>query len=449
VIRRGLRAALVHGAAAFGAISLLGQVLAFIRTAGPADAAALEVVRAGGLVPSFVHRGPVSLELASVSGGAVFPGGFEVGLTLHLCLTLAAAVAGWLLYRGGRRASSGPGGGAVRIGLGAAVAVPYAVLSLLAAVVARGSDPAILLGPRFAPPGQAEAVPSLAWSFLLPLLLGAGCGIAGAISGLPRGVGGWVRWARAAAAGGWRMAWLAAVGGIAVILVVLAMNPGATRGFLDAIAARGPMGAAVVLTLTVLLLPNAGIGVALAATGAPVVLQADGSSCELLAYARLASATACGPLEVGPVSAAFGAVAIVPAAATVAGGWLAAERLGTRNVRFRAGVGALAGVALVPFAVVLGFLASVAYEFGGPLGRALGGGAEIGVPLLSAAVWSLVWGVPGGAMGGVLSGVWSERRDGRGEGSGPGTPPRARESLGRPDQAGGAIGPTLLSWNRM
>ncbi|MGH2697141.1 MAG: hypothetical protein ACRDIW_09140, partial [Actinomycetota bacterium] len=175
--RGGLRAALGHGAVAFALLFLFGETLALLRAAGPLDPTAGAVLRAGALAPSFVHRVPVEVRLVDISGpGGLFGGAFEVGFTVRVALLLATAGAGWVLFRGGR--AGGPRQGLL-------VALPYTLLSAGAALLARGSDPAILLGAGFAGLGETQAWPSRLWSVALPAALAAACGAAGGLASRP------------------------------------------------------------------------------------------------------------------------------------------------------------------------------------------------------------------------------------------------------------------------
>jgi Family of unknown function (DUF6350) len=416
VSRGGLRAALGHGAVAFGFLLLFGETVALLRAVGPLDPTAAAVLRAGALAPSFVHRVPVEIRLVDVAGpGGLFGGALDLGFTVRVALLLATAGAGWLLFRGGHRAANGTDGPVVkRLVVGASVAVPYAILSVLAALAARDADPAIILGSGFADLGQAVARPSLWWSAGAPAALAVVCGAAGAISATSVSPG----LLRPSLGGAWRMTWLLAAGGTAGVLVVVALHPDATRAFLDALGARGWAGAAAVLLVTILFLPNVGIGVAVAAMGVPIQLRAGESTCALISL----RGTPCGELsvDVSPVHLLF---VLVPVAATVGGGWWAARRLQDPTRLRAAAVGAAAGALFVPALLASSYLASVAYRLVGPLAEALGeGGVVIGPPPVLVVVAGLSWGVAGGVIGALAA-----QRLGRG--TGPGGGPGPNDSL--------------------
>jgi hypothetical protein len=427
VSRGGLRAALGHGAVAFALPLLFGETLALLRAAGPLDPTAGAVLRAGALAPSFVHRVPVEVRLVDVSGPeGLFGGTFEVGFTVRVALLLATAGAGWLLFRGGR-AAGGPREGLL-------VAVPYTLLSVGAALLARGSDPAILLGAGFAGLGETEAGPSPWWSVALPAALAVAFGAAGGLSRRGPVAAGTLR---TVLGGAWRMAWLLVAGGTAGVLVVVALHPDSTRAFLDALGARGWAGGSAVLLVTILLLPNVGVGAGVAAMGVPIVLRAGDSTCALIAL----GGRPCGELSVD-VSPAHLFFVLVPVAATVAGGWWTARRLGRTTAARAAAVGAAAGALFAPVLVAVSFMASVAYRLTGPLAGALGeGSVTVGPRPAAALMGALAWGIGGGAIGALAAHV---RGTGPGDGPGPNVSRIRRYAAG----GGGGGPPTLLSWKR-
>jgi hypothetical protein len=388
VSRGGARAALWHGAAASGVLIVLGEAVALLRAAGPLDPTAATVLRAGALAPAFAHRVPVEILLVDASGpGGLFGGAVEVGFTARVALLLATAGAGWLLVRGGR-AAGGPAAGLL-------VAVPYTALSVGAALLADGSDPAILLGAGFADLGQAAAHPSVWWSTLTPTVLAAACGAAGGLASSwdPR------RGARAAAVGAWRMTWLVAAGGTAGVLVVVALHPDATRAFLDAAGARGGAGAAAIVLVSIMLLPNVGVGAAVAAMGVPIELRAGESTCALISL----GGRPCGDVSVDLVPAHV-LFLLVPVVATVGGGWRAARWGGASRPAAAAGVGAAGGALFAPMLTALSFLASVGYRLTGPLAGAVGeAGVTVGPSLGVVLLVALGWGIAGGAAGGLAA----------------------------------------------
>ncbi len=403
--RGGARAALGHGALALALLLMVGETVAILRAAGPLDATAGAVLRAGALAPSFVHRVPVEVVLVNADGaGGLFEG--SVGFTVRVALLLATAGAGWVLVRGGRSAGGLP--------TALLVAVPYTMLSAAAALVATGSDPAILFGPGFADPGQAAARVSVWWSVGVPAALALACGAGGGLASRTRrpAAPAWI-----AAAGAWRMTWVLAAGGTAGVLVVVALHPDATRAFLDAAGSRGWAGAAAVILVTLLLLPNLGVGAAVAAMGVPIELRAGDSACALVSLGGMPCAEVA--VDVSPAHLLF---VLVPLAATVGGGWWAARHLkpaGAAGAAGAAGVGAAAGLMFGPALVATSFLASVAYRLTGPLGGALGEeGVVVGPPLGVVLLAVLACGIVGVAIVG-----YAACRAGRGAGPGGGPGP--------------------------
>jgi hypothetical protein len=400
------RSALRQGTLPLAAVVGLGIAAAALRAAGRASLG--DALRQAALVPALVHRVPV-----------------EVGpITVKLALLLATAAVGWLLYRGGRAVALGTGApAAVRAIHGATVAVPYAVGSLLVSLAALWASPI-----RSVTPVDAAA-PSLLGSFTWPLLLGAACGAAGGVSAGPAD-GAVERRARAAMAGGWRMAWLSVALGTTGVLVVLALHPGAVRAYLDAAFERGPAAGAFILVGTLSVLPNAGTGAAAAAMGAGVELEALGASCTVISHTRFPGGEGvtggpCGrlPFAVGSTSIGYLLFLLVPLAGTVAGGRLAARRCGTESGRDDALIGAAAGFT---FAVTFGawcVASRLVYEASGPVALLVSDlHAALGPDPVAAFLLGLAWGPAGGAMGG-----WSMLRTKRAKTAGPDDPGPARD----------------------
>jgi hypothetical protein len=380
------RRALRHGTMPLAIVFGLGVAVAALRAAGRASLA--DALRQAALVPALVHRVPV-----------------EVGpITVRLALLLATAAAGWLLFRGGRSIAFGTGApAAVRAIRGAAVAVPYAVGSLLVSLVA--------VWPSSEPVASAALVdamvPFILGSFTWPLLLGATCGAAGGVSAGPAD-GAIERRARAALAGGWRMAWLSVALGTTGVLVVLALHPGAVRAYLDGAFQRGPAAGAAIVVGTVAALPNAGTGAAAAAMGAGVELEVLGVSCTVISYTRFpagegAPGGPCGrlPFAIGSTPAGYLLFLLVPLAGTVAGGRLAARRGGAESGWDGGLIGAAAGFT---FAVTLAgwcVASRLMYEVTGPV-AVLESGFQVtaGADPVAAFLLGLAWGPVGGAVGG-------------------------------------------------
>jgi uncharacterized protein DUF6350 len=402
------RPALRHGTLPLAAVLGLSVVVAALRAAGRASLA--DALRQAALVPALVHRVPV-----------------EVGpITVRLALLLATAAAGWLLFRGGRAVASGTGApAAVRAIRGSAVAVPYAVGSLLVSLVAMWAS----LVPVASAARVDASVPSILGSFTWPLLLGATCGAAGGVSAGPAD-GSMERRTRATLAGGWRMAWLSVALGTTGVLVVLALHPGAVRAYLDGAFHRGPAAGAVIVVGTVAALPNAGTGAAAAAMGAGVELEVLGVSCTVISYTRFpgeegATGGPCGrlPFAIGSTPAGYLLFLLVPLAGTVAGGRLAARRGGAESGRDGGLIGVATGLA---FAVILAgwcVASRLVYEATGPV-TVLVSDLEVaaGADPVATFLFGLAWGPVGGAVGG-----WLTARPKRAAIAGPDDPGPARD----------------------
>jgi hypothetical protein len=398
------RSALRQGTLPLAVVLGLGVAVAALRAAGRASPG--DALRQAALVPALVHRVPV-----------------EVGpITVRLALLLATGAAGWLLYRGGRTVASGTGGPAASRAIhGAAVAVPYAVGSFLVSLAA--------WAPIRSVADVDAAAPSILGSFTWPLLLGAACGAAGGVSAGPAD-GPVEHRARAAVAGGWRMAWLSVVLGSTAVLVVLALHPGAVRAYLDAAFQRGPTAGALIVVGTAAVLPNAGTGAAAAAMGAGVELEALGASCTVISYTRFpggggATGGPCGPLPftVGSTPAGYFLFLLIPLAGTVAGGRLAARGGGGESVPDDALLGAAAGVT---FAVTFAgwcVVSRLVYEATAPAAVLVSDlRVAAGPDPLAAFLLGLAWGPAGGAIGG-----WWMARTMRGDDAGPDDPGPARD----------------------
>jgi Family of unknown function (DUF6350) len=367
----GWRRALLQGLVAFAPVLALAGAVAAVRAAGAASVGA--ALRQAALVPALVHRVPVE-------SGPV---------TIRVAFLLATAGAGWLLFRAGRRVVDEAGGPLLfRAASGARVALSYAAASFIVSL---------------------PADPSLIGSLVWPLLLGVACGAVGGISAAdPAGAG--ERRARAIAAGAWRATWLSAGLGALGILVVLALHPALVRASVDAAYRRGPATGTLSLTSAVLLLPNAGTGVASAAMGGGIELEALGVSCTVVSYSRFPgegdTMGPCGRLPFGLRSTPRGYLLFLalPPAATVAGGWLAARRDRAAGARAGVAAGAAAGAAFGVLFACLCLAARLTYELARPLAFVVGPvGAAVGPDPLVGLGLGLAWGLAGGAVGGWLA----------------------------------------------
>jgi hypothetical protein len=222
---------------------------------------------------------------------------------------------------------------------------------------------------------------------------------------------------RAVVAGGWRMSWLAVALSLTGLYIVLAANPEASAAYSELVRAGDLASGASIVLSTILLLPNAAIGIAAASMGGSIGVDLLGSSCALISYARfpLGSAEAASapspdalceslPIEFGIAPIAYFLFLLVPILATLLGGALAARRAGSRTPGEAAAVGALAGVAYGVILLGLMILATFAGEVDIPFSAFFGGGGvAFGPQLLSGTLLAILWGAAGGALGGLIS----------------------------------------------
>ena len=374
----------------------------------------------------------VSVPIPAGDPSNPFAGG-AIEASANITLLLGFALSGYLLYRvgkavAGRRLERDWTAGAA----GLQIAIVYAGLMLLLGLLA-GTDieipgapgvpgaPAVPGVPVEQPAsyGSVSVSPSLFGAFALPFLLALLAAGAGALSGrlAPRERS--ARMVLGAVSGGWRAAWMAVALASIGFLIVAALNPDVTRAYLQ-IVPGGGIGRTLLVISTLLIVPNAGTGIAAAAMGGSINISALGDSCAVISFmqfpqgfAQPTSDAACAlPFDLGTAPVQYLLFLLVPLAATFAGGRLAAERAPSTSMRD----GALAGLAIaLPYALWLWLIALIAR-----LGYAAGGFFPfelrfwIGPGLLSTFLVALAWGAVGGAIGGAF---------GARKASGPGTHP--------------------------
>jgi hypothetical protein len=422
-VREGLRA--------FGIVAAVGvgASLAVWLLAGPAYGFGV-ALRIGVLYLGAFHHVPIRIEgafdIGELTGGVLpnsdLPTQGSSFVEIGIALLSVTVLAGWLLFRAGRRLA-GSNGGPVWACLlrGAAVAPPYAAAMLLVALLVTIAEP-VALGRLVE--GELRVSLAAAQAFVFPLVIAA---IAGGSGGLwawlasrPEGLPS----AAAALAGGWRMLWVGLALSYAGLFVagvvqpdepVAALTPSTARYF-EIVFERPAVGAAI-LGHHLAFAPNeAAWTLVPAAGGCDVVRGSD--AVDLLCYRRFPElgGEAIELLDPGapPPTSTFGSAPagyllflLVPVSATVLGGRYAARRRAVAG-RSGAAVGALAGVA---FAVILGataLLAGVSLVYGATVGEQGGGGSLwIGPHVPTAMLAGLVWGVLGGALGGATAGVRS------------------------------------------
>lgn len=406
-IPRALNTALWWSELAFLATAALGLLIAVLENAlGGLGLSFATVMRLGGLY--FFGFNHVRMDATVTSADVEGP---LFGLSVAMLTGTAVAVA--LTFVGGRGAGRAAGGRAATRALwGSLVALPYAAFSLVLSF-------AVGIGfglPRAFEGGGVNIAVAHLQAFLWPLAI---AGVAGAVGGL---------WSAredrteptlldAVLRGGWRMlAWglgLSMVG----ILVLAGVRPDATRDYLDRTAGGGARGVALLLH-HLLVLPNQSAAVLVPAMGACDRLTGVGEPSTVLCYARfpvggdlgtaLLDLTGIVPtavespldaIEFAPAPRGFLVFLLVPAAATVLGGFAAGSGMARASLAVRAG--ALAGVGFALAVGLISALAGISLHVGAQQPTTATLGPD---PVLGALV-GLAWGVGGGAIGGLLSRV--------------------------------------------
>jgi hypothetical protein len=359
-----------------------------------------------------------------VSAAGSAPG--STSLSIGVALLSVTAVAVWLLWRAGRAVADGAGGGAgARMVRGASVALSYALLAFVAAMLVRVRTP-LSVG-AFAS-GELQ-VSLTAWqAFAFPLAIGAAAGAAGGLSSAleHRGSGNaHLDTLGSAVAGGWRMFALGLVLSLGALFVAGVVRPDepvalltpSTARYLNSVFDRPEVGL-VVLGHHVAAAPNEAIWTLVPAMGGCDGVRGSASA-EFLCYWRFPTSvgTTVQPLSGGggvPVplgGASFGTAPagyflflLVPAVATVLGGRRAAERQ-TGVGRSAFATGAAAGVTYALLVAATAPLSTITIGYGAAFGRdASEGWVALGPNVVTGTLLALVWGVAGGVAGAVWAG---------------------------------------------
>lgn len=423
-------AAVREGLTAFGVIAAIGvgSSVAVWILAGPAYGLGV-ALRIGAMYLGAFHHVPIRIEgefdIGRLTGG-VLPNSdaptsgssfVEIGIAM-LAVTL---LAGWLLFRAGRRLAAPADERSVWAGAlrGAAVAPAYASAMLLVALTVKIAEP---VGLGRLVEGELHVSLVAAQAFVFGLVI---AGVAGGLGGAwARLVGGpeepRLRPAAAVLAGGWRMLWVGMALSYSGLLVAGVVQPDdavavltpSTARYFDTVFARPAVGAAI-LGHHMVLAPNEAAWTLVPALGGCDSVRGD-EAVDFLCYSRFPDlegwtvqpvATTGQGSALGSAPAAYLLFLLAPAAATILGGREAARRRGVVG-RGGAAVGALSGVG---FAVMLGataLLAGVSLTYGATVGEQGGGGSFwIGPSVIGALILGLIWGVAGGALGGATAGI--------------------------------------------
>jgi uncharacterized protein DUF6350 len=373
---------------------------------------AATVARYGGVVFYTFHHVGFGFDVASVPSGQGAPLVISAGGVIAIAAMAGMVLGLWLLARGGRAVAREVGGSALARGLhGLKVAPPYAALTLAGSLLL-----------RFRPEdgGPTPTVhPSYVAALVWPLALAAAAGFVGGVrSGGPEG---WTqllpdreRWGRrlhGALVGGSRMIVYGLVFAFVGLLVMAVVKPDSTGDYFSAFD-RGALDGVLVIVLTLLLLPNMAAWVLFPAMGSCVGVSGPLSICFLSymhfprgAGARIASAANPSALNLPSAPPGYLLFLLVPLAAVVLGGAMAARRGRAISRNDAAGLGALAGAVFAILSIVTIVLASITLKITGNVSALVaGGGFRIGPDLTSGVLLALLWGVVGGALGGLWEG---------------------------------------------
>ena len=392
---RGSWARASGGAAlAFAATLALGEALAILDLfglPGPPQFGLGSTLKLGGLyLASFNH---VGLEVVGEAGGWV--------LTASCPPMLGTLLAIWLLYRAGKRAAEGSADNLLERGsLGVKVAPAYAALVLATELILRAN--------LFTEGGfTVRPVAPFFW----PLVLSAAAGFAGGVMGEGTDSGKECdRPALAILRGGWNMLALGFVGSFLALAFVAAVAPAYSRVYLAGFrTARGP-GGAVAVAHNTLLLPNESVWALVASMGAcdgvygargiDMVCWSHFPAEPFSVQGSSPSAVEAQPAPRPPL--VFGVFLLVPPAATIVGGALAARIARLRRSGSAAAIGAASGVVFAALAGSTAYFSGVAMTLGPDLeGLWDGNRLFLGPRVWAAAAVALIWGLFGGALGGV------------------------------------------------
>jgi hypothetical protein len=410
------------GALAFLVMLLFAVVLGVVAFLD--DIPIVDALKGGALLFFAFHHVAVTVGFPTFDGDAA-PGGegdlgfgpIDISFSLSLALLAATLLALFLLFRAGRRAADqGEGSVGLRLVQGAAVAIPYAALSALLALVVRlqfdaPADLREVLGAGGQLTVSASALQALLWPLVLGLAAGGLGGLASIRGAMVSEEGG--RRPMAALSGAGHGLLLTLAMGFAGLLVLAGSSPDLTASYLGQVT-DGRSGL-VLLVFTVLALPNMVVlGTALGMGGSIVAGEYLGATEHVASLLRFPQSLAMAdgvlptvpdpsPLGLGMAPVGYFFFILVPLVAVLLAGRRAAQRAHAGTPGEGALTGALAGLLWAAALVVLGILAGISFTSSvgmGGLGETQGG--FVGPDLLLGAVLAGMWGGLGGALGGIL-----------------------------------------------
>jgi hypothetical protein len=333
------------------------------------------------------------------------------GNTLVVAAMSGTILAGWLLARAGRSVAEEVQGTAIVRGLhGMKVAVPYSLACFAGSFLISFSLPV-------ADVGRFEVHPSHLAALLWPMGLGVAFGFAGGfLSGRvplwpadPLG-----RRLRGVVAGGWRMMLLGLALAFAGLLILAMVKPEVTRTYVDWAFAGGPLTGTALLLLHAAVVPNMAAWILFPSMGACLSISSGPEFSCMISYSAFPTGPGLDFLQAAvgsaphfpPPAPGWFLFLLVPAAATVVGGWTAARKAAATGRVEAIGVGALAGVAYALLAIPVVILAGIVLQLSGSIGEVFtsSGPLRIGPDIGQGVLVALLWGVGGGAAGGLVGG---------------------------------------------
>ncbi|MEX0988829.1 MAG: hypothetical protein WD206_00795 [Actinomycetota bacterium] len=408
-VPRWMRTALVRGALAFAAVTLVGQAVALAVWIGGGPGSLGTTPRIGWLYTCSFLAVPLDL-LTRASGAQAAPLSGGVAVTL---LT-GTAVLVWAAWDSGRRAARVAGEGWVRVVAGASVGPVVGVLTLAGCVVVGHLIGISVSLPRNPVINDVQVQPELLAAFVWPTLLAGLAGAAGGLSATsPRGGDGRAL-LRVAVEAGTKMLLIAMLGALGFALLIAATRPDATAAYVRTVTGSSGAVTAAAVGHHVLALPNQSVWLLAVATG----------GCDEIVSARVNIDAVCLdtlPEEIsldlltpgtGSSPATRGApwefllLPLVPLAATVAGGVHAAR---ASSARWPPAVpGAAAGVV---FGLTLGVASLLSgVTLSGALLAGVDGSVRYGPDPWIASILGLAWGLVGGGAGSWLAARYRPQR---------------------------------------
>lgn len=405
--------ALRRGFVAFLVVAGIGQLFALVGPALAGTRASLgSFVRLGLVYLGSFHHVAVELDVPELDVTAA-PGSGATSLSIGIALLSVTAVAGWLLFRGGRAAAERGGGGTgARVLLGAAVAPGYAIPAFALMALARTTTSL-----RWGAVASGELRVGLStWqAVVFPFAIAAAAGAAGGLSSAVRGplVG-------AAAAGGWRMFVLVmslSLLGLFAAGIVQPDGPAAlltpsTARYLRPVLDHPGLGVAAV-GHHVAVAPNEALWTIAPAMGGCLVARGTGDA-DLLCYGRFPREVATVPIPIsgehvvllplgeasfGPAPRGYLLFLLVPLVSAGFGGRRAGERSGEKGRRAVL-AGTAAGLVFAGLVGAASLLSTVTIGYGAAFGaEGTSGWLIAGPDVPSATFLALVWGAAGGALG--------------------------------------------------